>query len=392
MIKKRKLTIINNGYVSSRSLGGGDRYAMEVASRLKGFDITIITPPIGYRHWRKPPKKKVKYKILKPILFDNNPNPIAIFLAYLLRAGLTANLLEKIPKTDLVLSASDLLSDVLPAALYKKSYPKSKWIVHIGHLVTNPIHRQGNFLVNAGSWLLQRLTIRLMRTCDLVIADNRKLRQDLSKFGIDRNKVEIHFSGVDLKNIRSYRPKGKSRFAAVSIGRLAQHKGSFDLPLIWKAVISELPDATLAIVGSGSPATTQALNQEIHALHLEKKIRFLGFLEQKQGNTSPLFEVLYNSKLLLFTDHEAGFGFTVIESMATGTPVVAYDLPIFGTTYKKGFVTAPLKDTKAFAANVIALLQDQRRYAKLRKAAILQAEEFDWKQIIVRLEKSLKRL
>lgn len=117
-----------------------------------------------------------------------------------------------------------------------------------------------------------------------------------------------------------------------------------------------------------------------------------GFLEHEKGRSMPLFDVLKNTKLLLFTDHEAGFGLIVAEAMNAGLPVVAYNLPIFGEVYKQGYVSVPLGNTEKFASEILSFLNDPKRYETLKSLAKRQAEAFDWNQAARKFERLVHTL
>lgn len=390
--KHKTLTIINNAYVSDRFLGGGDRYSFEIALRLKKFTITVITPQTGYSHWKKTPLKAVNLQILRSSIFDNRTHPLALALAYLLRSFQTYFRLISIPAPEILFCSSDLLPDTLPAFLYKLTHDVS-WVVHIGHLVVTPLRRPGNPLVNTLAWITQRICLLFLRRANLILADNHELAHALVNSGIPKKFIQVHYGGaIDFKTINSYKPKLKKHFTAVWVGRLSPLKGTHDLVAIWKEVIAHIPHARLAIVGSGQENFLGSLKHEIRAAGLHENISLLGFREHHQGKSMPLFDVLKNAKVFLFTDYEAGFGLAVCEAMAAGLPIVAYNLPIFGTTYSHGFVTAPLSDTKTFSRRIINLLENPRIYAKMRRDSMRQAKEFDWEKIISRLQKSLNEL
>lgn len=123
---------------------------------------------------------------------------------------------------------------------------------------------------------------------------------------------------------------------------------------------------------------------------LSRNIKLLGFLPHRKGKTIPLLDVLKNSKLLIFPDHEAGFGLIVVEAMASGVPVVAYSLPIFGETHKQGFVTAPLGDTKIYSKNIIKLLSDEKYHKIMSQKASAQAKEFSWEKATLNFSKLIQ--
>lgn len=390
MKRNKNILIIANALITPGSIGGGDRFSIEIISRLTDYNINVITPKVGYSHWRKTRNKRIVYHILPQTIFDGNQGAPAVFLAYFFRSLQTIPILKKLSPPDVIISASEFIPDVLPCFWYKKKHPRIRWISRFFHLVPPPYRRKGNLLVNLGGYILQKISLFILRFSDLLLLDNPYLVQELVKQGITKEKLAVNFGGVDIKKISHYKPLHVEKFTAVSVGGISEHKGTFNMIAIWKKVISVVPETRLAIVGSGPKSIRKRLIQEIRTNHLEKNIKILGFLPHQKGRQMPLFDILKNSEVFLFPDHEAGFGLVIVEAMACGLPVVAYNLPIFGSVYKKGFFCSPLGNTKEFAQKIITLLTNQELYKKLSQEAYKQAEEFDWDKAAMKLDSLLQ--
>ena len=127
---------------------------------------------------------------------------------------------------------------------------------------------------------------------------------------------------------------------------------------------------------------------------LSQNIHVLGFIPQKR-----LWSILKNSKVFLFTDHEAGWGLAVAEAMTCGMPIVGWDIGILGQVFKKGYIKIPLGNTKEFAQSVLDLLENDIKYKKLSREALLEPSRLDWTKtsrkfslILERIQKSQKWL
>lgn len=59
------------------------------------------------------------------------------------------------------------------------------------------------------------------------------------------------------------------------------------------------------------------------------EVEYLGFLEKRK-----LYEVVSKARLLIYPSLADGFSITVLESLALGTPVIAYSLPTVYSVYK----------------------------------------------------------
>ena len=70
------------------------------------------------------------------------------------------------------------------------------------------------------------------------------------------------------------------------------------------------------------------------------------------------FDLLSRTKLFVFPSVEEGWGIAIAEALAVGTPVVAYDLPVYAGVFGDQLHTTPLKDVGALTRTVANLLDD----------------------------------
>jgi glycosyltransferase involved in cell wall biosynthesis len=111
-------------------------------------------------------------------------------------------------------------------------------------------------------------------------------------------------------------------------------------------------------------------------LHVEDAIHFLELVPDAD------LPLLYNLAELYVTPSTEGFGFTVLEAMACGTPVVCAKTgsspEIVGDA---GVQVAPL-DSEALGVAVIGLLEDDAERSHLREAGRTRAASFNWSATI----------
>lgn len=387
-LKRHKILCLANAFVASHSLGGGDQFLIELASRVPdSIFLTIISPRFAYYHWKKAieSKENIRLILLPQNLFDNRDFPLYIFLAYLIRSLQTILLVPKLPNFDVLHTATDIIADTIPAYFYKLNHKKIKWAARFFHFIESPLKRKGKIFINVGSYLLQQTSLRLLTQAEVVMADNPSLKKDLIVKGIQNSKISINTGGVDTKAISSQSSKKNFSSSALFTGRLHPHKGVFEAIESAKIIKTTIPDFSLNIIGYGPPEITQKLRLEISKEKLTKNIHLLGFISNKKT----LFTYYRSSKIFLFLDHEAGFGLVIAEAMAAGLPVIAYNLPIFGEIYKRGFRTVPLGNTDAIANEVSILMGNKQIYGKLSKEAQEEAKKFDWQFVSRKFYKDL---
>jgi glycosyltransferase involved in cell wall biosynthesis len=121
------------------------------------------------------------------------------------------------------------------------------------------------------------------------------------------------------------------------------------------------PALTVAMIGNASDRTlVEPLEKRIRQLGLEKDILFTGLVPRER-----IPDAFHDLDLSVTTHRNEGFGIVHLESLAAGTPVVAYDEGGF-VDLLKGEDVGVLVDggIPEFAAATISLLKDDaRRFA-----------------------------
>ncbi len=353
-----------------------------MAIRLKNsFDFSIITTRFGAKHWKNAPLQKELIS-LKNNPFDQSDKPVNVFLAYCIRIYQTIFILkEKIKKTRdnntkiVIYSSTDVLPDIIPAYCVKKLFPQTRWIARVHHLIPPPREREGNILVNSIAYLMQYISLSMMKSvADLTLALNSKLNDDLQNRGFKKEKLKILGGGIDIEKINNIKPQKTPKFHAIFLGRLHRTKGIFDTIPIWNEVTKKIPRAKLAIIGDGPEELIKSLQQKINIEKLSNNISLLGFMPDKK-----IYKIMKNSDIFLFLDHEAGWGLAVAQAMACGLPVVGYDIGVLDSVFKKGYLLSPINDYEKMSARIIKLIADENLRTKLSFDALKEAAKYDWK-------------
>lgn len=196
----------------------------------------------------------------------------------------------------------------------------------------------------------------------------------LNKKGIlnTQNIPTLLPSWINNNNL-SYSPRSGILFA----GRISPDKGIKDLLYAYKFLVDKGINEKLVLAGTGDKAFLAECHQIVASLNLQNYVSWAGLLDE---NTLNMF--LNKSILLVYPSYADAFSLTVLESLAAGTPVVAYDIP--GTTdiiRQYGGTVVPLGDTKALAASLIKTISLPRKVdAEAIKAT------YNWKRVVENYE------
>ena len=147
------------------------------------------------------------------------------------------------------------------------------------------------------------------------------------------------------------------------------------------------PRVQLVIPG---PATshTASLQALVKELHLEDNVLFLGQIAEEE------LQALYEgAAVYVYPAPEEDFGMGVIESMAKGVPVVAWNQagPTVTVGPGTGHLAEPL-DVSDYASGIAKLLDDPARNQLTGERAFEWARRFDWERHIDTLERVVQEV
>ncbi|TVM35254.1 glycosyltransferase family 4 protein [Oceanidesulfovibrio marinus] len=166
------------------------------------------------------------------------------------------------------------------------------------------------------------------------------------------------------------------------VGRLSKPKGVTDLIQAMPEIIHAFPDAKLLIIGSGEEY--DALVNSRNNLNLTSdQVSFLGSLPKHA--LPPYYataDIFIGPSVRTPHGDQEGFGLTFIEAMASGTHVVATDLPNFDDYIEDGATGYRIRqqDPQSISQKVINILSDPQPTIP-KNARKFVVERFDWKAI-----------
>jgi len=153
----------------------------------------------------------------------------------------------------------------------------------------------------------------------------------------------------------------------VFLGILTPHQGIDDLLTAWSSVISAVPDAHLLLMGYPNEHRYRG---HVARLGLERSVTIPGRVDYSEA---PRYLALGDVAVSLKRSATEGNG-KLLNYMATGLPVIAYEGPTSRQILGDAGVFVPVGDTAAFAHACAALLNDPgartRRGQALRERAV----------------------
>lgn len=196
--------------------------------------------------------------------------------------------------------------------------------------------------------------------------------------------------GLDLAGLRGDASRGDGEAAweraelgsrrprVVMVGRLQRFKGSFDLLEAAAVVLARVPDAGFLIIGPDSPIEPTLgaeLRAEIDLRGLGRSVAVAGRLDGRD-----LAATMRDADLLVHPAVREPFGLALVESLALGTPVVAYassgPATILGGAGASGALV-PVGDVLELAEAIAGALSDPSLLAAWQESAPKAAARYD---------------
>ncbi|HET6967945.1 MAG TPA: glycosyltransferase [Ornithinibacter sp.] len=158
---------------------------------------------------------------------------------------------------------------------------------------------------------------------------------------------------------------------AVAAGSLVHRKG-FDLLVdAWRPVAAAHPEWRLRIYGAGERGSDIAARVERAGLTGTVTL---------EGFEPDLARRLDDASLFVLPSRQEGLPMVLIEAMAAGLPIVAFDCPTGPAELLEGGrsgVLVPAADTAALSDGILRVVSDEHERRRLADAAATRARDFD---------------
>lgn len=199
-------------------------------------------------------------------------------------------------------------------------------------------------------------------------------RNGIEKLGFGSNKqIEIVHPGIQVEDYK--RNKKTSYPTIVYVGRLKPYKNVDVLMKAFKNIVKESSTAQLWIAGVGE--SMEDLVALAKKLNIEKSVVFYGRVSEKHK-----VQLLSESWISVQPSQVEGWGITVIEANACGTPVIASKVNGLKDSIVDGKtgILVEVNNVTALTNAMSSLLTNSQVRALLSKNAYEWSQGFSWKK------------
>jgi glycosyltransferase involved in cell wall biosynthesis len=201
------------------------------------------------------------------------------------------------------------------------------WLASVPVVITRPVMIEDQIHYTLlkrfiYSWIDRLITLKLAKHIVAVSGVGLDHLKNFCK--VNPTKLQLIYNGVDLSSFspkQSTKYDGSADMPPVTLGMVAQlfaPKGWYDFIDVIERLSKESVNIRALIVGEGE--MRQALEAEVKNRGLDSTIIFTGFTD----NVAKLYEEEID--IFLFTTHREGLSVAVIETLASGLPLVCTDV------------------------------------------------------------------
>jgi len=268
-----------------------------------------------------------------------------------------------------------IVEDLAKIPFYLPTLGKPK--VGIAHHVFKGVYsREVPFLLIPIIWLLTQKLVPFFYRKVPIIAHSMSTRSDLISIGIPEKNIKLVQLGLDHGVYEPDLSLKSEKPSIVYLGRVKPYK-NVDHAIEALAKVKEtLPDATLSIAGQGgSPALYRKLQVLAQKLGIEHAVRFHG-----EVTTDEKVRLYQSAWVFVHPSSKEGWGNTVIESNACGTPTVAYNVPGLRDSIRNDEtgMLIPYGDIEGLAQALSKILSDPELREQLSQNSLKWASDFTW--------------
>jgi glycosyltransferase involved in cell wall biosynthesis len=242
------------------------------------------------------------------------------------------------------------------------------------HLFDRSIYRETNVLVATYVYIMERAAVALYRAKRIpFIVGSPSTYQEVVDRGFRPEDVTVINYAVDHSLYRRTGVERSSTPVIGYIGRLKRYKSIDHLLHALPLVRADVPDIRLVIVGDGDDRPR--LERIAREFGVEDIVDFCGFVSETRK-----VELLQQMWIKVTTSTKEGWGLTVLEANACGTPVLASNVPGLRDAVRdrETGILYPYGNFGALASGIVELLKDRTLRERLSANALRWAASFTW--------------
>lgn len=284
--------------------------------------------------------------------------------------------------------AAAVRREILLHSLYFAAPPVSPipLVVTIHDLIPLTVH---GYHRNAQAALYSRFMAWTARRADAIVTVSRHSASDIVRLlGVPEHRIHVIYEAADERFSSEFAPEEgelvRERYGlpprfVLYTGGAEKRKNIETLVRAWAQVKTYMRSSEVRLAIVARFPRPEPLFPDVPALArhlgLEDDVRFVDAVDEEDK------PAVYRAALAFaFPSTYEGFGFTPLEAMAAGVPVIASNATSLPEVIGDAGWLLPPDDVSAWAEALRTLVDSDRRRAELRKRGLHRARSFSWRR------------
>lgn len=217
----------------------------------------------------------------------------------------------------------------------------------------------------------QQVIAKLAKKAKAIITVSHYSKQQLvDLLGIREELISVIYNGVDPSFYQNREAHAIGRPYLLYVGNRRKNKNLAAMLVAFAQ--ADIPkEFVFLLTGNPNPELIVLLSK----LRISSRVRFLGFVKE-----SELPKLYHGAYATMFVSLMEGFGLPVIESMASGTPVLTSSESSLPEVAGGAALCVNPYNVDAITSGINKLVSDQELYSELKEKGLRRAQDFSWKK------------
>ena len=360
-----KVLFLNWRDVKNPRAGGAEVVIHQIAKRLveKGFDVKLLTS--GFH-------KCLHKEEIDGVEVIRSGNSLSLYPKACLKY-----LIKYHRDIDVVVDAINTIPFFTPL------YVKKPLVALIFQLTRDVYLKQFPKPISYLAYTLEPLLFEVYKNHYVIVLSN-SIKEELTGMGF--NKVFVVEPGIDHEKLA---PGEKTPYPSILyLNRVVPYKCADHLVLAFKRVKETIPNAKLIIAGfRGKSKYEEKVKNLVRNLQLTKDVIFYEFVRGEKK-----VKLLQSAWVHVLPSIREGWGISITEAAACGTPSIGYDVVGVRDAIKDGYsgIIIERENIDALANAIIRILKDENLREKLSRDAVEWAKQFSWDRSAEEFERVIR--
>ncbi|MGB2716738.1 MAG: glycosyltransferase family 1 protein [Vicinamibacterales bacterium] len=217
------------------------------------------------------------------------------------------------------------------------------------------------------------LTRRSADTAAVVFTDSEFSRSEIvAHLRIDRNRVKVIPPGLAARHESAASAQGRQPIV-LFVGSIFNRRRVPDLIAAFAGLARDVSQARLVIVGDDRSWPPQSLTDVAARFGIASRVDFKSYVSDAE-----LAELYRTASVFAFLSEYEGFGFTPLEALSAGVPIVVADTPVAREVYGAAAHYVPVGDVARTTTVLEDLLRGWSNAAEAMRHAPDVLSRYSW--------------